>query len=303
MPIAYPAGSVIPHAKLIVFRKDGTEIIGVNLVLPELTDTQKLSLDLEKIEETMAITGELALPKLEYAIYSDITISAELTDYVTYSGGIFEITRPDGATGDVTGTLSFLITVGSSSQSVTVTLTVQAESSALCTDLFISEYIEGSSYNKYIEIYNGTEDAIDLSTYTLELYSNGSATVSYSMTLSGILNPGKVVIIHHASAALSFTNPDGITLINSTVINFNGDDAIVLKHNGTVIDAIGKVGEKPSIGYWGDGTIISTKDRTLVRNPNICSGRTDPSTAFDPAAEWISYPSDTATQLGFHEMN
>ena len=40
-------------------------------------------------------------------------------------------------------------------------------------DLFISEYVEGSSYNKALELYNGTGSAIDLSGYTLERYSNG----------------------------------------------------------------------------------------------------------------------------------
>ena len=46
----------------------------------------------------------------------------------------------------------------------------------VATDLIISEYIEGSSFNKAIEIYNGTGAAIDLSEYSLELYSNGAAT-------------------------------------------------------------------------------------------------------------------------------
>ena len=32
-----------------------------------------------------------------------------------------------------------------------------------CTDLFISEYIEGSYNNKAIELYNPTNEAIDLS--------------------------------------------------------------------------------------------------------------------------------------------
>ncbi len=42
-----------------------------------------------------------------------------------------------------------------------------------CSDLFISEYVEGSGNNKAIEIYNPTNSAIDLSTYQLVRYSNG----------------------------------------------------------------------------------------------------------------------------------
>lgn len=36
----------------------------------------------------------------------------------------------------------------------------------------ISEYIEGSSFNKAIELYNGTNTTIDLSQYKLVLYAN-----------------------------------------------------------------------------------------------------------------------------------
>ena len=49
---------------------------------------------------------------------------------------------------------------------------------AAATDLFFSEYIEGSSFNKALEIYNGTGAAVDLSTYSVELYSNGAAAPS-----------------------------------------------------------------------------------------------------------------------------
>ncbi len=47
--------------------------------------------------------------------------------------------------------------------------------STVFTDLVISEYVEGSSYNKAIEIYNGTVSAIDLgaSGYKINIYSNG----------------------------------------------------------------------------------------------------------------------------------
>ncbi|CAM5522208.1 hypothetical protein LSPH24S_04475 [Lysinibacillus sphaericus] len=52
----------------------------------------------------------------------------------------------------------------------------QAVAAELATDLIISEYIEGLSNNKAIELYNGTGSTIDLSQYKLELYTNGSTT-------------------------------------------------------------------------------------------------------------------------------
>ena len=73
---------------------------------------------------------------------------------------------------------------------------------AAASDLFISEYVEGSSFNKAIEIYNGTGAAVDLASgsYKLELYSNVSTTPSQSVALSGTIADGDVLVLAHASA-------------------------------------------------------------------------------------------------------
>ena len=44
---------------------------------------------------------------------------------------------------------------------------------AFSQNVFISEYSEGNSWNKYIEIYNGMGSDIDLSSYELWKISNG----------------------------------------------------------------------------------------------------------------------------------
>ena len=49
---------------------------------------------------------------------------------------------------------------------------------AQCNELFISEYIEGWSNNKALEIYNPTENAIDMTDYRLERYSNGNTSAN-----------------------------------------------------------------------------------------------------------------------------
>ena len=167
---------------------------------------------------------------------------------------------------------------------------------AATNDLIISEYIEGSSYNKAIEIYNGTGISVDLSQYSLELYSNGSPTPSQTMSLSGTLADGDVFIIAHGSA-----DPAILAIADTTsnaVINFNGDDAIALKKGEDLIDVFGKIGEDPG-DYWGESP-VTTKDHTLVRKSTVCSGDADGSDAFDPAAEWDSYAKDTFTYLDSH---
>ena len=102
---------------------------------------------------------------------------------------------------------------------------------ALPTDLFISEYIEGNSNNKAIEIYNGTDISVNLSDYRLELYSNGASVPSATIDLSGTLATGDVFVAAHPSAASVFF--DQADLTSSAVINFDGDDAFALRKIST----------------------------------------------------------------------
>ena len=80
-------------------------------------------------------------------------------------------------------------------------------SSAQCTDLFISEYLEGWSNNKAIEIFNPTESAVDLADYRLERYSNGATTAqdNQKVDLSGTLEANSVVVV-----VLDKQDPDGV---------------------------------------------------------------------------------------------
>ena len=56
-------------------------------------------------------------------------------------------------------------------------LVAAAPAQAASSDLFFSEYVEGSSNNKALEIYNGTGSAINLATagYSVQMFFNGSA--------------------------------------------------------------------------------------------------------------------------------
>jgi predicted extracellular nuclease len=164
---------------------------------------------------------------------------------------------------------------------------------AATPDLLISEYIEGSSFNKSIEIYNGTGSSIDLSTYTLELYSNGATSISQSVTLSGTLDDGDVYVVSHASsnaAILAVTD-----LVSSAVANFNGDDAVVLQGASGVVDSFGQVGVDPGSEWPGGGL-----NDTLVRNASVCQGDTNTADAFDASVEWDVHGQDDFSFLGAH---
>ncbi len=173
------------------------------------------------------------------------------------------------------------------------------------SDLFFSEYMEGSSNNKAIEIYNGTEHEVDLSDYSVELYSNGAAAAGKILNLSGSLPSSEAYVITRTDANTLIKDKANYIITNTNdsanVINFNGDDAFVLKNAGAVIDSFGKVGEDPGTSWSGGG--VTTADKTLVRKASVQSGDANPDDAFDPFLEWVAYPIDTFTYLGSHSMD
>ena len=157
------------------------------------------------------------------------------------------------------------------------------------TDVFISEYIEGSSNNKALEFYNGTNQAIDLTAgnYVVQTYFNGSLTSSLSITLTGSIPVNGTFLLAHASSTFLTANGGTITANQTSSASwFNGDDALVLRKggaSGSIIDVIGQVGFDPGT-EWGTG-LTSTADNTLRRKAANCSGDVITSDAFDPSAQ------------------
>ncbi len=164
------------------------------------------------------------------------------------------------------------------------------------TCVFFSEYCEGSSYNKYVEIYNATGADLDLSTVQIRLHSNGTTGITSSQTLEGTLAPGGVFVVCHGSADPAILAAADMT---SGTVNFNGDDAFSLTVDDVIVDVIGKIGEDPAAGEWGTGD-ASTKDNTIVRSSQVCCGDPDGLDDFDPAAEWIGYEINYFGNIGVH---
>lgn len=165
------------------------------------------------------------------------------------------------------------------------------------TELFFSEYIEGTSNNKALEIYNGTGAAINLSTggYVIEMYFNGSATAGTTIALTGSVANGDVYVLAQAAANATILAQADQT---SSASWYNGDDAVVLRKGGVVIDVIGQIGFDPGT-EWGTG-LTSTADNTLRRKASILAGDTNGADAFDPAVEWDGFATDTFGGLGSH---
>lgn len=164
-------------------------------------------------------------------------------------------------------------------------------SAASHAELMISEYVEGSSYNKAVELYNSGTGSIDLSSYELNFYFNGNTAPGKTIPLSGSLFAGETYVIAHSSAEPELANL--AQLLNGGSW-FNGDDAITLEQSGTVIDSVGQVGTDPG-SYWGTNT-LKTQDMSLRRNG--VSFDTNVLDTFDPATSWTGSVMDDFSDLG-----
>ncbi|MFG6458272.1 lamin tail domain-containing protein [Roseateles sp. BYS96W] len=226
------------------------------------------------------------------------------------------LTHAYAATGTYTIAMTLTGPAGSTPVTKTGSITIDTP------ELFINRYISGSSNNKALEIYNPTGQAVDLSYYVVELWSNGrgpayttpvatGATPTAALHLSGTLPPGSTKLIVNYQATLagltSVTgsipgrndNPTG----TSDVTAFNGDDVVLLLKSTTadtgtapracardtagvtactVVDSFGVLGKRPTTGASWGGTATPAIRHTLHRKLGIGKGSVPTATAADP---------------------
>ncbi len=167
-----------------------------------------------------------------------------------------------------------------------------------CGNLILSEYIEGSSFNKALEIYNASGSTVDLNGYSIVRYANGSSTVSNTYNLSGSVGSHNVFVICNNSIDPSQNGKCNVKLPGPSIMDFNGNDVIALRYNSINIDILGTIGQNPGT-EWGFG-LTSTADNTLVRQCGLTCGDTNGSDPFNPADQWAGYATNTFSYLGNH---
>lgn len=202
----------------------------------------------------------------------------------------------------------------------TIFATAAASFGQDCSDLFISEYVEGKGTNKALEIFNPTASAIDLSEYMVIRYSNGASTASAgnAIQLTGTVAPNDVYVAVIDKRDPNGTGPDapiwdslevrgdGFYCPDYNVSNafyFNGNDAVVLAKgvttdiaNAQLVDLFGKIGEDPGVAWttefpYTSGGVEVTKDHSLIRKATVLKGVTNPTISFfDALAEYDSIP-------------
>ncbi len=190
-----------------------------------------------------------------------------------------------------------------------------------CSELFISEYVEGTGNDKALELYNPTGMPISLTGYTIERYSNGNATSTAGgvLQLSGTIAPHSAFVIVNGQTTSSSTSPactpalqamaDQLDGIYPAPTYMNGNDAIGLLKNGVKVDIFGKIGDasmstgdgwSDAFPYDGSAGAIWTENHTLVRKSSVKKGVTVNPDPFIVTTEWDSLPKDTWTGLGQH---
>jgi len=147
--------------------------------------------------------------------------------------------------------------------------------------LMLSEYVEGSSDNKALEMVNISSEEIDLTGYSLKKISNQNQNWSDEKKLEGILSSGDVFVVAHSKADPMILQYADIQM-GGGIIDFNGNDPIGLFKDGVLIDIIGFTGGEDF-----------AKDVTLRRKTSVNS----PASTFDPE-EWEILDKDNFEGLG-----
>ena len=171
---------------------------------------------------------------------------------------------------------------------------LDCESASFCEEIFISEYVEGNSNNKAIELYNPSPVAIDLTGYSMETWNNGASEATNVQELSGVIEPNGVFVLMNALATPELFQAGDLV---SQITWFNGNDVIVLYHDGVIIDQMGEFGPDPGSAWQVDGGAGEMAEYTLVRKANVSQGSTDWEVG---QYQWDVYPSDTFDFIGYH---
>ena len=185
--------------------------------------------------------------------------------------------------------------------------------------LFFSEYAEGTSNNKYLEIFNPSNSTVSLDDYAMAIVVNtpsvaGTYDSWHYFEAGATIAPNQVYVVAHPSADATILSQADMTTTNLS----NGDDGIALVFgnqpststdpiNGDylVVDRIGDWNGDPGSAWPVAGIASGTKDKTLVRKCSINQGNSNWTDAAGTTAlnsEWIVYETDYWDNLGYHDF-
>ncbi len=214
---------------------------------------------------------------------SDVTLTAPADYEISLDNATFTseitLTAYDGTATDIyvrliaglaAGTYDNEDITNAGGGSVTLNVTCNGSVTGVLPNLFFSEYVEGSSNNKAVEIINISGSDVDLTAgnYVVLIYANGSNSVTNTIALTGTLLSEDVFVLANSSAGATLL---GLADQTSSSLTFNGDDALVLRVGGAlgnILDVVGQIGFDPGT-FWGTEP-NTTLDHTLRRQNTDC---------------------------------
>lgn len=116
--------------------------------------------------------------------------------------------------------------------------------------LLITQYYEGASNNKWVELTNTSSNSIDLSGFKIGIWTNASTenwktatgTPNNTISLTGTLAPAVSFLVGNSAAVLPSY---AVANLSTGSLSPNGDDSIVLYTNASgyattdIVDAVG----------------------------------------------------------------
>ncbi|MCD6366929.1 MAG: lamin tail domain-containing protein [Bacteroidales bacterium] len=274
---------------IVVNEADGTASFGVGITN---ADTNTVSVDIHIEASSTAINPD------DY-VFADTTVTFQPLLDTTYT---FTITITDDTIFEPTDTLTLSLQnlspaamMGDSVLNIVLTDDDATIDYGDCLNLFISEYIEGSGYNKALELYNPTNQTIDLSNYSLQRFGNTDTTASAILNLNGTIQSGATFVIMNSGVDTAYIGQADMT---TNFINHNGNDAYLLFNYTDTIDVFGTIGGTANFDI--DTVISGAKDHTLVRKADIHKGSLNWVTG---NMEWDIYAQNDFSHIGSHTMN
>ena len=201
---------------------------------------------------------------------------------------------------------------------------------AAAPEPFISAWMEGGKCNKFLQLYNPSDEVVDLSGYATPMMGGKGARGGGMPTSLNPLPPGKsipprgVFVIYHPEASAAIKESLPVDARHSMAFDglSKGDSALALAKlhvfsNGqeprleegtqlpfTVLDYVGDFSGANKGRPWSvAGTAAGTKDHTIVRKSHVGCGNvtewTDATASSQGSgpenSEWTVYKKDTIT--------
>jgi Lamin Tail Domain len=163
------------------------------------------------------------------------------------------------------------------------------------SNLYFSEYAEGSSNNKAVEIYNASGSDADLTGCEVRFYFAPAVVAGNTVPLAGNLAADDVLVVCDDSIDPLVFAPAGCDVLAAGSF-YNGDDSIELVCSGTTLDVIGQIGFDPGAEWIVGG--VGTQNETIRRSCSVTAGDINGADVFDPSLEWASFPQDTFADFG-----